>query len=237
MRILPAREAQLPMSIKKLVFLLLIACPLAQAVGPQPSADLPMPPQTLAEAKEQQQLAAELRRDADARRSESEAAFKRDDIACYAKFLVNACREKARLANIERMKVVRQYEIDANLIERRAKSKVLELEDAEKSAPQPTRPPVPTPSGTPRGEAPEGGTPIVPPPLKPAPAAQPGPEAKAKADADKKTRVAEAEKARREREQDAAERAARAKADAARYDQRAREAAEKKAKKAATSAP
>lgn len=227
------------MSIKKLCILLLLPlCAQAENAAPKPSASLPAAPLTIEEARAQQERAADMRREADRLRADTEATRERDDAACHPKILVNACREDVRKAYIQRITVVRQLEIDANHIDRVAKSRQLELESALKRAPAPTVAPMPAGS-QPAGQPPKPGAKPLSSPgaVKTPPAATVTPATQARADAARNQRISEAERQKQARAAAAAERARKAREDAERYAQRAREHAEKKARKASASAP
>lgn len=228
------------MSLKKLCILLpLLLLPAAWVLAappvPTPSASLPAPPQTLEEAKAQQTHAAQMRRDADKRRSEIEAIRKRDNAACYAKFLVNACRDDVRAEYIERISVVRQLEIDANQLDRTAKARQLEIENAAKQAPAPSTSPMPAASQSSAKQAPQpsakplSGMPAI----KTAPSAAVPPSVQAKADQARTLRISEAEQRKQAGAKAAAERAQKTIEDRERYARRQREHAEKQAAKAA----
>lgn len=243
-RILQARTAHPTMSLKKLCILLPLlllqsACALAAPSVPTPSASLPGAPQTLEEAKAQQTRAAEMRKEADKQRSEIEATRKRDDTACYAKILVNACRDDVRANYIKRISIVRQMDIDANQLDRTAKARQLEIETAAKLPPEPSAAPQ-TPDASQSSAAhavkpsakPLSGTPAV----KTAPGAAVPPAAQAKANQARNQRISEAEQRKQAGDKAAAERARKAREDKARYERHEREHAEKQAAKAAKTA-
>lgn len=235
-RILQATVPCSIMSIKKLALLLLLPATLTQAAEPKPSPSLPPAPVTLKEAEANVQRAADMRRQADHLRTEAESVRKRDELACYAKILVNACRDKVRKENIEHMQVVRQLDIDANQIDRIAKARKVELEMMDKAEPKPTVRPLPEASaaaGTPKPTASPlapGSKPKTSPPL------QISPEAQARSNAEREQREKKAEADRKGRNDAAAKRAEQAKKDADRYAQHEREYKEKKARKAAEAA-
>lgn len=227
------------MPIKKLaLLLLLLSAPRAFAEGPTPSPGLPPEPATFAEAEASEHHAADMRREADRLRAEAEAIRKRDDAACYAKILVNACRDRVRKENIDRMKVVRQLDIDANQIDRVAKARKVELDMMEKAEPKPTARPLPAEAGPDRKPAAPtaDSVPPVPAQLKNAPPARVDPGNQAKADAERAERVRKAEADRKARNEAAAARAAQARQDAERYARHEQEYLEKKKKKAAEAA-
>lgn len=222
------------MSLKKprsllaaLAPLLLVLSCAVRADGPTPSAGLPSAPLNVKDAESQEQLAADMRRDADRRRTEAEAIRQRDDSACYDKFLVNACRDKVRQAHIARMRAIRQTEIDANQIDRIAKARKIELEAGVKEEPRPTARPLPQASAP-------AASPAA---TESAPGATVPADVQRRADAARAESIRRAEEDKRARNADAAERAEKARKDAARYDQRIEEQARKKAAKAGQSAP
>lgn len=227
------------MPIKKLALLLLLfSATRAFGEGPVPSANLPAAPESYAEANANEHRAADMRREADRLRAEAEAIRKRDDFACYAKILVNACRDRVRKENIERMKVVRQMDIDANQIDRVAKARKIELEMMDKAEPKPTMKPLPQTGGagrTPPGPTGKPGTPGSahdgPPP---SPTVDPASQARVEAERAERVRKAEAD--RKARNDAAAARAAQARKDAERYARHEQEYQEKKKKKAAEAA-
>lgn len=224
------------MSIKKLSILLALPAGLALAQNPVSSPGLPPTPVTLQEAEAAEQQAADMRHEADRLRAEAERQRQHDDYACYAKILVNACRDRVRKENIERMNVVRQLDIDANQIDRLAKARKVELDAMNKTGPKPTAKPVPPQTAT---SAPLPDATTVPPVVKPhtAPPENVSAASQAQAEADRQHRAERAEQARQQRNAEAAQRAQQARQDAARYAQREREHAEKMARKAAASAP
>ncbi|NML59524.1 hypothetical protein HHL21_00135 [Massilia sp. RP-1-19] len=59
--------------------------------------------------------------DATARRAAIEAEFAASEQVCYGKFFVNNCLDKAREKRREELAVVRSIEIEAELVQRRAK--------------------------------------------------------------------------------------------------------------------
>ncbi|MDQ7990010.1 MAG: hypothetical protein REI09_10310, partial [Candidatus Dactylopiibacterium sp.] len=183
------------MSLNKLALLFALAAAVAHADGPTPSRDLPAAPTTLQEAEAQEQLAADLRREADRLRDEAQKIFVREDAACYDRFLVNACRDKVRQANIDRMRLIRQKEVDANQIDRLAKARKIELEASQRVAPQPTMRPLP-----------QAGAPEADEPARSAPAAQVPADAQKRADAAREAAARRAESDRQKRQADAAKR-------------------------------
>lgn len=226
------------MSIKKLALLLFLPATLAHATSPEPSASLPVaPPITLKEAEANVQHAADMRREADRLRTEAESIRKRDELACYAKILVNACRDKVRKENIERMQIVRQLDIDANQIDRIAKARKVELESLNKRPPEPTGKPLPA-SNAPAGHGPGPTTAPLSAPVQPKtpPPAEASAQAKAHADAEIQQRVQRADEALKLRNQAAQKRAEQARKDAERYAKHEQEYKEKKARKAAEAA-
>ncbi|MGC3962771.1 MAG: hypothetical protein QM803_05420 [Rhodocyclaceae bacterium] len=179
--------------------------------------------------KAQYTRAEKMRQDAEAARRKAQEERDADDAACYHKFLVNHCLDKSRETYLEKIVVARQQEVDAANLEREAKSAELAIKDAERAAnpPQPTVGPVGDVS------APHAGPrPTMPPipanrpsPKSPQPTAAPlDPKAQAARDAERQAQ-------RAQEADEAAMRAQQAREDKARYDERARQAAEKKASK------
>lgn len=234
------RVAQTLMSINKLCIVpLIFVCALTHAEAePRPSASLPAAPQTLEEAMAQQQRAAQLRKLAAHERASIEGNRQRDDQECLRKLLVNACHDSVRNTYIERIRHVRQQEIDANQLERAGKSKQLEIESAARLAAKPN----PLENGHSGhsssmpsvGDLPKPATKAM--PLKAKPEAVPRPSAKPYSDAERQARQSTAARQQKQREQEAAERARRAREDAERYDKRAKEHAAKKAARSADAA-
>jgi colicin import membrane protein len=78
--------------------------------------------------------AASLQADAELRQKSADAAFAAQNQACQQKFLVNACVDKARKANLAETKEVRQMEIEASALEREVKREQIRERDARVAA-------------------------------------------------------------------------------------------------------
>lgn len=225
------------MSIKKLCIVLLLPACIQTAHGaePKPSASLPAAPQTLEDARAQKAQAAAMRKEASTRRHQAEEIRKRDYAACLDEILVNPCRDNVRSDYIKRLKAIRQMEIDANALDRVAKARENELQDASKTPPKPAGRPAPA-EGTVKPKTPPrpAGKPAsgAPRPTGKVPTPEVSPEAQASADAERARKQADADKRRGDEQQAAAIRAQNAREDSARYEQRQREHAEKMAQKA-----
>ncbi|MFA9441518.1 hypothetical protein ACDA63_17960 [Uliginosibacterium sp. sgz301328] len=179
--------------------------------------------------KAQRERAEKMRQEAELARRQAQEERDVNDAACYHKFLVNYCLDKSRETYLERIVGARKLEIEAANLEREAKSAELAIKDAERAA----NPPQPTVGPLGDVSAPHAGPRPTMPPI---PANRPAPEApkptaapldpKAQAEHDAARQAQRAQEA-----EEAAKRAQQAREDKARYDERAREAAEKKAAK------
>jgi colicin import membrane protein len=208
--------------------LILIALPvLAQTSAPAAGGD---PWQA------QRQRAEKLRQEADALRRDAQTQRDADDTACYGKFLVNRCLDQSRDRYLEKVNGARGQEVEAANLEREAKSHELAVKDAERAAHpvqssgRPLTPDASAPHAGPQPTArPLPARPVA--PHAPAPTAAP-------IDAQEQAEHDAARRAQRsQQEADAAKRAQQAREDKARYDARAKAAAEKKAQRQQQSAP
>ena len=82
--------------------------------------------------------AATMRDDASALRSAAEARFSDEEIACYARFLVNRCLDKARERRVVEIRKARQLDLEAGRIELADKNRSFAERQAEQAetAPQ-----------------------------------------------------------------------------------------------------
>ncbi|MBK9614142.1 MAG: hypothetical protein IPO35_01030 [Uliginosibacterium sp.] len=179
-----------------------------------------------------QRLQAEQWRDeAGVIRAEAETVYKREDQACLPRLLVNACRDTARERYLGKIKQARDKEIEANRVDAAAKAELNALR-AEKR--MPPRPSASAPNGVAppaaASEPPKLGTGTM--PLRGEPPPPPAAQDEAAFEARKRLRLQQAELARKDEASQAKARAAKAKADRDRYDARAKQIAERKAKRA-----
>lgn len=186
----------------------------------------------------QREHAEELRSEAKDIRRRAEEVYSLEDAECNRKILVNACRDSARERYLKEVSQARTKEIEANHIDTEAKKALNRLHESElkakrihqqsatrekssRSAPKPAASGTAAAASEPARDAP--------PPLSA--------EKAAKFEAEKQRRRQEAEAQHAKEAAQAKVRAAKAKEDAARYDARAREMAERKAKRAGQSTP
>lgn len=234
--ILQGHTAKPTMMIRKLCLLALLpAYAMAADPVPAPSSGSLL---TRTEAEAQVKHADELRKDAKLRQDKAEAIRLHDYNACLDKVLVNACRDDVRQAFIKTMDGIRKQEIEANQLNREAKARLNELNDAERQAPKPSGKPagnqdgtapkaLPKPHGKPSGapaQAQSGPSPTV------------SPAAQARADAEKARKRQTAEQQRAANASAASKRAEQAAKDREKYERRQQEHAEKMAKRANSSA-
>lgn len=205
---------------------LILASVLTALVAPALAAE---PAAAEAELLAQRLRAEQLREEASEIRTAAEAVYARDDQACLPKLLVNACREGVREIYLAQIKIARDKEIEANRIDTAAKSGLNKLRDAERvrsretqSAPAGIKP-RPAASAVPAANSSKPVNEVPPPPTA---------QQEAAFAAAKQQRQQEAEAARRDEAGKAKARAAKAKEDRARYDERAKLIAERRAKRA-----
>ncbi|MDR3298461.1 MAG: hypothetical protein LBU43_00290 [Candidatus Accumulibacter sp.] len=89
-------------------------------------------PQTLAQAEAQSRKAEDMRREAQRR-------FEEEDAACYQKILVNPCREDARKRHTQAIIEARQLEIPAREFQREHRRGEVEEEKSRRTAEAPAR--------------------------------------------------------------------------------------------------
>lgn len=75
-----------------------------------------------------------MREEAGQREKAATAEFEQQNLACQEKFLVNACVDKARQANIAETRAIRRLRIDASDLERAVKREQLTARDAQAAA-------------------------------------------------------------------------------------------------------
>lgn len=172
----------------------------------------------------QQEKAATMRREASTLRDVAARQREHEDYACNQAFLYNNCLDKSRERYLEQVEQARRIEAEAHVLDTEAKRRLLAIRDAELRTTERSAPAAPAVRVEPR---------------QPQPTAKPLPPPKSIV-APKPTGALPAERAvqeqrrverQQDREREAAERAAKAREDAARYDQRMREVNEKKAKR------
>ena len=109
--------------------LLLLACPFLWAQETGTSSPVP---QTLEQADTQRQRAEAMRKEADKRHTEEQAA-------CYRKILVNSCLADAKKRHTASMIEARQLDLPAREFQREANRKNVEAEKALREAERPAR--------------------------------------------------------------------------------------------------
>jgi len=189
------------------------------------------------ELRAQRKQADDLREQAKEIRKEAQTQYRQDDAACMKKVLVNACRNSARETSLNKIKIAREKEIDANRIDSAAKAELAKLHAAAQDAARQNQSAPAEHSrqtghvNPPAKERPADGITerIAPPPA-------PSPAAVATAEARKQQHVQQAAQARAKENAAAKQRASKAKEDAAHYAARAKIIAERKAERAAKEA-
>ncbi|WP_018610593.1 hypothetical protein [Uliginosibacterium gangwonense] len=185
----------------------------------------------------QREHAEQLRNEAGEIRHRAETAYVQEDAGCMRKILVNACRDSAREHYLKDIAQARKKEIEANRIDTEAKTGLNRLHESELKAKRANQASIHmnSPRSAPKPAASEAAA-AASEPVRIAPPALSA-EKTAKFEAQKQQRRQEADARHAKEAEQAKIRADKAKADAAKYEVRAREVAERKAKRAEQSSP